>query len=225
MSNNLSTGLDKRTIIVILSSTGLLTTWSIFSSFLNAGQISATIITFILYSFYWFYGFRYKNPLIQRLVIFGTVAGLLELFADHYLVHGIDNLVYPEGELMIWSSPVYMPFAWSNVLLQLGFIGILLTEKYGITMASLVLAVAGGMYIPLYEYLAEGAGWWTYNDNVIMILNAPLYVILCEAFIALSLPFLITYSLKKDISKSVLIGIIEGAWIMIGVLLTYAVAH
>ncbi len=217
-------GLDKRTIVIILVSTGALTTWSVFSSLLKAGPISASIITAILYSFYWFYALYFKNPIVLRLVIFGTIAGFLELFADHYLVHNINSLVYPVDELMIWSSPAYMPFAWSNVLLQLGFIGVLLTRKYSIITASVLLAIAGGMYIPLYEYLAEGANWWTYNNNVIMIFNAPVYVILCEAFIALSLPFLIDYSMRHDWKRTILLGMVEGGWIMLGVIITYMIA-
>ncbi|MFA0960925.1 hypothetical protein AB9P05_03910 [Roseivirga sp. BDSF3-8] len=217
-------GLDSRTKKYILASTGALTLWSIFSSVLSAGAISAIIITFILYTFYWGYALVTKNPLVLRLLIFGTIAGLLELFADNYLVHNIDSLVYPEGELMIWSSPVYMPFAWSNVLTQLGFIGILLSRKYNLWVASALLAIAGGMYIPLYEYLAEGANWWVYKNNVIMIFNAPLYVILCEAFIAFSLPFLITYATRHHWQRTIPLGIAEGAWIMLGVIVTYAIA-
>lgn len=225
MNNITLPGLDKRTTIVILSSSGVLLTWSFFSSLLAAGPVTASIITYGLYVFYWFYALHYKNPLILRLVIFGTIAGVLELFTDHYLVDTIDSLVYPGKELMIWSSPAYMPFAWSNVLLQLSFIGMLLTKRHGLVIASIVLCIAGGMYIPLYEHLAKNAGWWWYHANTKMIFNAPVYVILCEALISLSLPVLINYSEHNKTGRTVLLGIIEGVWIYISAVLAYTLAH
>lgn len=218
------TGLDKKTTQFVLATIGTLSVWSMISSVVSVGSISATIITFILYTSYWSYALYFKNQLVLKLVIFGTVAGLLELFADHYLIYNINSLVYPDDSLMIYSSPIYMPFAWSNVLLQLSFVGLLLYKKFGVPVASVLLAVLGGFYIPLYEYLAESAGWWIYNHNVTLILNAPLYVILCEAFIALSLPMIMLYLNNKKYYWAIAAGVFEGIWIMVGVLLTYYVA-
>ncbi len=218
-------GLDKKTTLVILISSGVLIGWSFLSSMLQSGPASASIITYGLYIFYWFYALRYKNPLIQRLLVFGTIAGILELVTDHYLVDTIDSLVYPGNELMVWSSPMYMPFAWSNVLLQLSFVGVLLTKKKGLLVASIVLCIAGGMYIPLYEHLAKDAGWWWYHQNVTMIFNAPLYVIVCEALISLSLPFLIQYAERHSLTKTVYLGIVEGVWILLSAYIAFSIAH
>ncbi|MTI20481.1 hypothetical protein E1176_05550 [Fulvivirga sp. RKSG066] len=218
-------GLNKRTTIVILISSGVLIAWSAASSYLQAGSISASIITYALYAFYWFYALYLKNPLVQRLVIFGTIAGILELFADHYLVDTINSLVYPQDEPMIWSSPAYMPFAWSNVLLQLSFIGVLLTNKYNVFKASIILCIAGAMYIPLYEHLAKGANWWWYNDNAAMIFNAPIYVILCEGLISLALPLLIAYSEHHPLKKTFALGSIAGLWIYVSAMLSFMVAQ
>ncbi|MEP1033524.1 hypothetical protein [Ekhidna sp.] len=218
-------GLDKKTTLVILVSSGILIGWSMVSSLLESGPVSASIITYGLYCFYWFYAIRYRNPLIQRLLVFGTIAGILELVTDHYLVDTIDSLVYPGNELMVWSSPMYMPFAWSNVLLQLSFVGVLLTKKKGLLVASIVLCLAGGMYIPLYEHLAKDAGWWWYHQNVTMIFNAPLYVIVCEALISLSLPFLIQYAERHTITKTVYLGIVEGVWILLSAYIAFTIAH
>lgn len=156
-------GLDKITTRVVIVSSVVLLLWSATSSFLHSGPASASIISYGLYIFYWGYTLVTKNPLVFRLLIFGSIAGLLELGTDHYLVHGIDSLVYPANELMLWSSPAYMPFAWSNVLLQLSFVGVLLTRHFGIIKASVLLCLLGGMYIPAYEHLAKDAGWWYYN--------------------------------------------------------------
>lgn len=225
MNNVEIPGLDRRTTLVILISSGVLIAWSLVSSLLQAGPISASIITYGLYLFYWFYAVRFQNPLILRLVIFGTIAGILELATDHYLVSTINSLVYPGNEPMVWSSPMYMPFAWSNVLLQLSFAGVLLTQKKGVLIASIILCIAGGMYIPLYEHLAKDAGWWWYQDNVQMVFNAPVYVIVCEALISLSLPILIVYSEHNKPRRTVYLGIIEGGWILLSAYIAFTIAH
>jgi hypothetical protein len=225
MENHQIPGLDKRTTWVIIASSGALIGWSLVSSLTESGPITASIITYGLYLFYWFYAIYFRNPLIQRLVIFGTIAGILELVTDHYLVSTISSLVYPDDEIMIWSSPLYMPFAWSNVLLQLSFIGVLLTKKHSLLVASIVLCIAGGMYIPLYEHLAKDAGWWWYNSNTQMIFNAPLYVIVCEALISLSLPLMISYSERHSINRTVYLGIAEGVWILISAYIAFTIAH
>ncbi len=126
---------------------------------------------------------------------------------------------------MIWSSPAYMPFAWSNVILQLSFIGVLLTKKQGLLIASIVLCIAGGMYIPLYEHLAKDAGWWWYNDNTRMLFNAPVYVIVCEALISLSLPVLISYSEHHKLGKTFVLGVIEGIWILLSAIIAFNLAQ
>jgi hypothetical protein len=219
------TGLDKSTTRVILASTGVLLLWSVISSVLALGAITASIITYGLYLFYWIYGAKTQNPLVIRLLIFGTLAGILELAADHYLVDTIDSLVYPANEPMIWSSPLYMPFAWSNILLQLGFVGILITRKWGIIKASIALGIAGGMYIPAYEHLAKDAGWWWYNSNTSMILNAPVYVIVCEALISLSLPAMLYYSSHHNLRRTAYAGLLEGVWIFLSAVIAFTIAH
>lgn len=224
MKNNLIEGLNKQSTIHILISAGILVMWSLLSSIMNLGPITASIITYSLYVFYWVYAIRFRNPLILRLVIFGTVAGILELYTDHYLVDTINSLVYPQKEWMIWSSPAYMPFAWSNVILQLGFIGVLLTRKLGIPKASVILCFAGGMYIPLYEHLANNAGWWWYKKNTLMVFNAPVYVIICEALISLSLPILIQYAEHHSVKKTIGLGLLEGVWILISAFLAFTIA-
>lgn len=210
-------GLDRKTTVTILISSGVLLTWSFVCSLMEAGPLTASLITYPLYLFYWVYAIYQKNPLIQRLVVIGTIAGILELATDHYLVSTISSLVYPSNELMLWSSPAYMPFAWSNVLVQLSFVGVLLTQRFGLGKASIFLCIAGGMYIPLYEHLAKNAGWWWYNDNTTMVLNAPLYVIISEALISLSLPLITHYAEDHKMSKVFAVGILEGLWIFISV--------
>jgi hypothetical protein len=225
MQDNSVPGLDKQTTRTILITSGILLGWSAVSSFLKLGPITASIITYGLYAFYWYDAIRTKNPLVQRLILFGTVAGILELYTDHYLVDTINSLVYPGKELMIWNSPAYMPFAWANIIVQLSFIGVLLTQRLGLIKASIILCIAGGMYIPTYEHLAKDAGWWWYNNNTSMIFNAPVYVIVCEALISLSLPGVLYYLEHHKIGKTILLGIAEGIWIFASAWLAYTIAR
>jgi len=214
-------GLNKQSTRVIIGSALALVLWSFYSSLTAAGPWSASAITYTLYVFYWVYAIVKRNPLILRLAIIGTVAGLLELVADHYLVDTIQSLVYPSDEPMLWSSPMYMPFAWSNIIVQLSFIGVLLTHKFGLLKACVVLGIAGGMYIPLYEHLANNAGWWFYHYNTAMVLHAPVYVIICEALISLSLPLVISFSEHQKVLKSLFLGMVLGAWIYISAIIAW----
>ncbi|HNP16817.1 MAG TPA: hypothetical protein PKL31_00175 [Fulvivirga sp.] len=63
--------------------------------------------------------------------------------------------------------------------------------------------------------------WWWYHVNTIMVLNAPLYVIICEALISLSLPLIIYYSEHNKITKTISFAIIEGIWILISAFIAY----
>jgi hypothetical protein len=216
-------GLNRKTTITILITAGILLSWSFLSSLMEWGPVSASIVTYSLYAFYWIYAFRTKNPLVERLLIFGTIAGVLELVTDYYLVDVINSLVYPGNEPMIWSSPAYMPFAWSNVILQLSFIGVLLTVHLGLLRATIILSIAGGMYIPTYEHFAKDAGWWFYNLNTPMLFNAPVYVIICEALISLSLPCVVYYLEHHKLRKTILLGLIEGIWIFISAWLAFTI--
>ncbi|MCV9386520.1 DUF6989 domain-containing protein [Reichenbachiella ulvae] len=215
----------KKSVVFVLASSGILVGWSWLSSILVWGPVSASIITYLLYASYWLYVLIQKDALILRLLLIGTVAGILELATDDYLVHGIDSLVYPSKELMIWSSPAYMPLAWSNVILQLGFIGVLLTRKLHLILASIVLGIAGGMYIPLYEHLAKDAGWWWYHANTRMVFNAPLYVIICEALISLALPAAVYYASRLTANRSLIIGFLLGIWIYVSALIAFNLVH
>jgi len=217
--------INKKTTRVIIITQFILIAWSVGSSVLQSGPWAASVVTYTLYLVYVIYTLISRDPLMTRLLIFSTIAGILELITDHYLVETINSLVYPGNEPMIWSSPLYMPLAWANVLMQLGYYGILLSKWKNISISSVVMAIAGGMYIPLYEHLAKDAGWWWYHQNTTMIFNAPLYVILCEGLISLSLPYLISLSLSGRTTKSILFGIVEGAWIWLSAIIAFHIAH
>jgi hypothetical protein len=216
-------GLTKPATIVIVCTIVLLLVWSNLSAYFAWGPVSASVITYGLYVFYLAYAYFTQNPLLVRLTIFGTVAGILELVTDYYLVDVINSLVYPGHEPMVWSSPLYMPFAWSNVLLQLSFLGMMMTHRFGLLRATIFLCIAGGLYIPTYEHFAKEAGWWFYNANTPMLFNAPVYVVIAEALISLSLPGITYYCEHQRIKRTFLLGFIAGIWIFIGTWLAFTI--
>lgn len=216
-------GVSRSLTIFVVTSQAIMMAWTIACSLLHTGPLTAAVITYLCYATYVIYSFRSGNQLFIKLLIFGTVAGFMELFADHYSISTINALIYPGNEAMLWTSPLYMPFAWANVLVQLGYYSLLLVRWRGILKASLVMAILGGLYIPFYEHFADEAGWWHYV-NVSKVFSAPYYIIICEALISLTLPFCVYLASKKDYKWDVALGVAEGLWILGSAVLAYTIA-
>lgn len=216
-------GYDKSTLRVMDITQLILMLWTIGSSLTGAGSISAQIITYLLFPFYLYYAYRTRNMLMFKLILFGTSCGLLELFADHYAVVTVDSLVYPNDEPMMWTSPLYMPFAWSNVLLQMSFLSIRLVRWTGLVSASLILSISGGIYVFFYENLARSAGWWFYH-NAPMLYNTPYFITGAEMLLFLTLPFMVLWVAGRKPVWSVVMGAIAGVWILVAAIIAYTIA-
>ena len=223
MDNNPFSGINKNTTLFIVITQAIMMVWSIGSSYLHAGTTSAFIVTIGSFVIYLVYAFITKNSLFIKLLLFGFMAGVLELWADHYSVAIISTLIYPAGEPMIISSPLYMPLSWAIALTQLGYYSLLLVRWKNLKVATALMAISGGMYIPMYENLAKNAGWWWYQ-NCSMLSNAPYYIIICEALLSLTLPFLVYTIAKKDWKWAIILGILEGIWILISAIIAFFIA-
>ena len=129
-----------------------------------------------------------KDSLVGRLLVFALVVGFGELPADAFSVLVKGTLVYPAGEPMIWASPLYMPFSWVAVMVQMGFIAWWLPQRMPLARAVLIMALIGASYVPLFEYLAHSAGFWFYQHCPMLFGITPWYVILAEAIILGALP-------------------------------------
>lgn len=214
-------GFNKQTTQVVDITQAILMLWTLGSSILHAGSISAGIITYILYAVYLGYAIKTKNSLILKLIIFGTTCGILELFADHYAVVTLNSLVYPYDEPMFWTSPLYMPFAWSNVLVQMGYLSLRLIKWKGLLKATGIIAVSGGVYVFFYESMAKSAGWWYYH-NASMLFNTPYYISLAEVLLFITLPATVYLMTKKNMFWSGLLGAAAGLWILVAAIIAYA---
>lgn len=154
-----------------------------------------------------------RDGVLARWLLLGLVAGWIEIFTDAWLVRNTATLVYPKGEPMVLDSPLYMPFAWTIVLAQLGVIGGWLARRMSLLKATLACALMGGSMIPAYEHLAYDAGYWWYT-NTPMVLHAPLYIIVSEFLLALPLVWMYGVAKAKAWPFSALLGLLAGLWMI-----------
>jgi hypothetical protein len=218
-TSSFDSDLNRQTTWFIVATQILQLGGTALSAGLQLGWKSAAAISFSLGALYVLYAVISRNRVLRHLVVFSFIAGLLELFADHYSVAGNETLVYP-AEPMLWTSPLYMPFAWIAVFSQLGYYSLLIVRWKGLTTAIIVLGVLGGLYIPIYEHLAADAGWWYYR-NTPMLFNAPYYVILAEAMLSVSIPPLMLFSLKGSYGRTAFAALIQGIVIFLSCYLAY----
>jgi hypothetical protein len=174
-----------------------------------------TLVVFGLYSL------RYKKSYLPRWLAFGFAAGVTELAADWWLVNSTKSLVYPVDEPMLVVSPLYMPLAWTVVLLQGGVIAQWLASRMAPYKAALLSALLCSVNIPLYEHLAKDANWWYYRDTP-MVFNAPYYIIVGEFLIGLPLVWMALHLAKrKALVGSLSLGVLQGVVIFIAYVIAW----
>ncbi|BCU79431.1 hypothetical protein [Luteolibacter sp. LG18] len=169
----------------------------------------------MLLGFIW----RTGDKLLPRFMLYGLVAGLVELAADAWLVGVTRTLDYSVGGgPMLWKSPLWMPLAWEVVVVQLGYVGLRLWERFG-AKGLLAIGVMGAINIPYYEEMARHIHWWTYS-GCRMIAHTPWYIILGEFGIAIGLAVLAKPLRTGNARTAILAGIAGGA----AIFLCYALA-
>jgi hypothetical protein len=161
------------------------------------------------------------RPLVGRLMLAGFIAGICELFTDasgQYVVH---SLVYPVGELTLWTSPLYMPLSWMVVLTHLGYIAWRLRALVGWRKATLLSGMWGALQIPAYEEMAYYGGWWRYLPTRLMIGHTPAYVLPFEGLVVAALALLYDRIERRSWSQVAIIGLLLGAWMPIAALASW----
>jgi hypothetical protein len=160
-----------------------------------------------------------RDALLGRFLLFGIVAGFMELPADAWLVDYTRTLDYSiGGEPMIWRSPVWMPFAWEVVAVQFGYIGLRLWERFG-GAGLLMVGLLGAINIPFYEEMAKRIHWWQYGGSR-MFSFTPWYIVLGEFGIAVLLASLARLLRRGSWQTAIGTGIAGG----IAIFVCYAVA-
>ena len=186
--------------------------WNGTCSLLAPGWIAASIIVAINWITFALYVFIKQDYLVGKIILLAIIAGFVELSADWWLVNSTKTLVYHAGGIFIANSPLYMPFAWGVVLTQTAYIGWRILKTLGLMPAILLTGFLGTATIPFYEWWANGAMWW-YYQNCNMIGVVPYYIILGEFLITGGL--VIILHLLKDRSWWLVLffGIAQGLWI------------
>lgn len=158
---------------------------------------------------YFLYAFIFRDKLMLRFLIFAAFAGFTELIADYWLVNVTKTLIYPENEPMLFASPAYMPFSWIVVLMQIGYIGFLISKRKSLMFTSVAVGVLGCIIIPIYEYFAINAEWWSYTDCKMWGI-VPIYIFVAEGLLMLSIPDLFDRCENASLKWIPLLGIVQG---------------
>ena len=162
------------------------------------------------------------RPLLARLALFGLVVGALELATDAAGERFAHSLIYPAGGPVLWASPAYMPLSWLIVITHVGYLAWRLRGLVRVPLAALLCALWAGLNIPFSEEMAYHARWWRYAPAP-SLGHTPLYVMLFEALIGASLPFLLAGVERKAWRVVAWLGVVEGAWIPAAALLSWLV--
>jgi hypothetical protein len=175
-----------------------------------AFALGSTALTFVLMLAWTAYR---RDPVLARWLTLGFVAGWVEIVTDAWIVRSTQTLAYPAGEPMVWESPLYMPFAWTIVLAQLGIVGGWLSNRMSLAKATVVCALLGGLMIPFYELLAHHANYWKYTQTP-MLWKAPLYIILSEFLLALPLVWMYRVGQGRSHGVTIALGLAAGVWML-----------
>ncbi len=160
------------------------------------------------------------RPLLARLLAFGLVAGVCELFTDFSGETVAHSLSYPPGEPMLWASPLYMPFSWMVVLTLIGYLAWRLMTLSPLWLAMALTGLWAAMNIPFYEEMAYRAGWWRYAPAP-GLGHTPYYVMLFEGLIGAALPLLLAGIERRSARATLLRGLALGAWMPCAALLAW----
>jgi hypothetical protein len=178
------------------------------------GPTTAYLGTFLYFGLISTYIAMRRDILLCRILITCMIAGVLELYADWYIIEVKPTLIYaPEGPFIV-TSPFYMPFSWAIVLFLIAVIGRWIDKKRGLFAAIFLCLLIGLIGMPTFEYLAADAGWWHYF-GVRAFGNAPFYLILGHPLIMASLPLFMRIIEKRGFLVSSAAGIGLGVWIFV----------
>lgn len=196
--------------------------YKILSSIYGTGWQFAAGYSYILFLIFAIWAFVKKDDLLfRKVIVFTIVAGFTELVSDWWIVSVKDSLVYYPDEPFIVSSPLYMPFSWSVVFIQVGFLGWMWGKGKSFGFTVLITSLIGLLFVPAFEHFAKEANWW-YYQNTQMIWDVPYYIIASEVAVSASLPFFFRLMEKRTgYVDAIIYGVIQGLWIWVSCMIAY----
>lgn len=140
-------------------------------------------------------------------------AGIVELWADHWLVHGTGTLIYADGGPFVIASPLYMPLAWAGMLATHLAIARAVSRRTSMWTSTLLTAAISGSYLPLFEYLAFVSDWWHYEGTSMWLGVVPVFIAVGELAIGLPLALVATRLERASPGDAIMLGAGLGLWI------------
>ncbi len=163
-----------------------------------------------------------RDSILGRLFLMGIVAATIELLISDPTFVQRHVLVYMPGGPFVVDSPLYMPMSWIFLIVQIGSLSRWCIEKWGLGTAVAIMGALGAINGPSYEYLAQYSKLWIYQDCW-MIRGLPIFVIVSELLIGMSLPLAVVRLPGLTLPLTVLVGIVIGLWTWITGVVTFAV--
>lgn len=133
------------------------------------------------------YAWLASDRALGRLLLAAVVLGAVELLADFLCVRCTGTLDYSVARsTLVLASPWWMPLSWAVVAVQIGIVADAAVRRFGALRGTALGGLLSTVLIPAYEELAYGARWWRYQ-HCLCIGHTPVYIVLAEAIIGVSL--------------------------------------
>lgn len=165
-----------------------------------------------------------RSERLAWLLVFGLVAGILELWSDWLHVEHLRTLVYTDYfGFRILASPSYMPVGWWLTCVQFGYIALRLAEKIPAWLAVGIVALLGMSLPPWYEEFAAPAKTWYYTTARWMLSHTPVWIILTYGgcMFGIATMALLCYR-ERAWGRAILAGIFAGAGFMLSAAVSVA---
>jgi hypothetical protein len=205
------TPLDRQRWQLVLGTMALGMTLILLAAKFHLGWKIAALSALLINALLLWHALARKDALFLKLFVFGLVAGIAELPSDWFSVSVKGVLSYPGGEPMVWTSPLYMPLGYSVLLVQFGWVGWRTLHRFGLAKSVLITGVAGGAMVPVYEYLAHSANYWTYQNTAMLFNTVPYYIPAGELVFMAAVPFMLRKLDRGGLGTATVLGIVEGA--------------
>ena len=165
-----------------------------------------------------------RSPRLAWLLVFGLVAGILELWADWVHVTQIKSLVYTDTfGFHLLASPSYMPIGWWLTAVQFGYLALRLNERWPAWAAIGAVTLLGMSLPPWYEELAAPAKAWYYRPGGVMLSHTPLWVIFTYGGCMFGIAAMALLNYRPQAwGRAVVAGIFAGASFLLSGVFWYA---